>query len=49
MALQIELQRVVNNIGEGEWITGGSWGAYESWQDGSSGEDNDDLMTRQFT
>ena len=46
VALQIELQRVIGNIGEDEWITGGHWGAYESWQDGSSGENNDDLRAR---
>lgn len=26
-----EMDRVVEIIGEGEWITGGLWGAYEEW------------------
>ena len=44
--LRQELQRVIKIVGEGEWITGGSWGAYETWQDGSSGEVSDDLRAR---
>ena len=45
-ALIAELRRVTTNLADGEWITGGSWGAYESWQDGSSGENKDDLRSR---
>jgi len=45
-ALKTELTRVINIIGTDEWITGGSWGAYESWQDGSSGANKDDLRSR---
>lgn len=45
-ALKVELIRVIDIIGEGEWITGGSWGAYESWQNGSSGENTNDLRGR---
>ncbi len=41
-----ELQRVIKILGKGEWITGGSWGAYETWQDGSSGGDSDELRIR---
>ena len=26
-----EIKRVVGIVGEGEWITGGLWGAYEEW------------------
>ncbi|MCZ6501680.1 MAG: amidohydrolase [Gammaproteobacteria bacterium] len=44
--LRSELQRVIKIVGEGEWITGGSWGAYETWQDGSSGGHSDDLRAR---
>jgi len=44
--LKLELQRVIGIVGAGEWITGGSWGAYETWQDGSSGKDSDDLQAR---
>ena len=45
-ALTAELERVITNLAKGEWITGGSWGAYESWQDGSSGENKNDLRSR---
>jgi predicted amidohydrolase YtcJ len=45
-SLKQELLRVIEIVGQGEWITGGSWGAYESWQDGSSGEESDDLRAR---
>ena len=41
-----ELKRVIGIVGKGGWITGGSWGAYESWQDGSSGESSNDLRIR---
>jgi len=30
-----EIKRVSSNIAQGEWITGGLWGAYEQWADGS--------------
>jgi predicted amidohydrolase YtcJ len=35
-----EMRRVVGILGEGEWITGGLWGAYEEWSLGaeSAGE-----------
>ncbi|KPK74017.1 MAG: hypothetical protein AMJ79_14820, partial [Phycisphaerae bacterium SM23_30] len=29
--LEKEMQRVVNILDDGEWITGGLWGAYEEW------------------
>lgn len=45
-ALSAELNRVTGNLDDGEWITGGSWGAYENWQDGSSGENKNDLRSR---
>lgn len=35
--LKKEIQRVVENLEEGEWITGGLWGAYEQWSLGSTG------------
>ena len=44
--LRQELQRVINIIGQGEWIAGGSWGAYEAWQDGSSGGESNELRIR---
>ena len=44
--LRQELQRVINIVGQGEWITGGSWGAYETWQDGSSGDESNELRIR---
>jgi len=31
-----EIQRVVDVVGENEWITGGLWGAYEEWSLGAS-------------
>ena len=34
--LVTELQRVMGIIGEGEWITGGLWGAYEQWAVGAA-------------
>jgi predicted amidohydrolase YtcJ len=36
--LRKEIQRVVNLLEEGEWITGGLWGAYEEWALGDSGQ-----------
>ena len=30
-ALRAEIQRILPNIPEGEWITRGLWGAYEAW------------------
>jgi predicted amidohydrolase YtcJ len=32
-----EMERVVGIVGEGEWITGGLWGAYEEWALGAEG------------
>jgi predicted amidohydrolase YtcJ len=34
--LRKEMQRVVAIVGEGEWVTGGLWGAYESWALGAA-------------
>jgi predicted amidohydrolase YtcJ len=34
--LRAELQRVVEILDEGEWITGGLWGAYEQWALGAA-------------
>jgi predicted amidohydrolase YtcJ len=35
--LQEEMQRVAGRLPEGSWITGGDWGAYEAWEEGSAG------------
>jgi predicted amidohydrolase YtcJ len=35
--LRKEIQRVVNLLDDGEWITEGLWGAYEEWALGNSG------------
>jgi len=34
--LRKEISRVVGIVGEGEWITGGLWGAYEQWALGAA-------------
>jgi len=34
--LRREVARVVNIVGQGEWITGGLWGAYENWALGAA-------------
>jgi predicted amidohydrolase YtcJ len=34
--LRKEIRRVVPVVGEGEWITGGLWGAYEQWALGAA-------------
>ncbi|MCP4726386.1 MAG: amidohydrolase [bacterium] len=34
--LKTELRRVVNILEDGEWITGGIWGAYEEWALGAA-------------
>ncbi len=31
------VQRLVKDLGPGEWITGGGWGAYDQWAPGSAG------------
>lgn len=36
--LRKEIQRVVNLLDDGEWITDGLWGAYEQWALGDSGQ-----------
>lgn len=36
--LRAEIKRVVDLLEEGEWITGGLWGAYERWAPGDEGE-----------
>ncbi|MFW6140889.1 MAG: amidohydrolase [Acidobacteriota bacterium] len=36
--LKKELTRVVNILDDGEWITGGLWGAYEEWALGETGD-----------
>lgn len=36
--LRQEIERVVGFLDEGEWITGGLWGAYEQWALGDAGE-----------
>ena len=38
-ALQHEVERVVGNIADDEWIVGGMWGAYEQWQLGAAEAD----------
>jgi len=38
LGLREEIGRVVRILDEGEWITGGLWGAYEEWALGDSGE-----------
>ena len=35
--LRREIQRVAGIVGQGEWITGGLWGAYEEWALGAAG------------
>lgn len=35
-ALQLEMERVVSILEDGEWITGGLWGAYEQWAEGAT-------------
>jgi predicted amidohydrolase YtcJ len=35
--LRQEIARVVGIVGDGEWITGGLWGAYEEWTLGAPG------------
>jgi predicted amidohydrolase YtcJ len=37
-ALRAELSGAVQRIPSGSWITGGNWGAYEAWAQGSAGE-----------
>jgi len=39
--LKKEISRVVNILEEGEWITGGLWGAYEKWSLGASKVENE--------
>ena len=34
--LREEIARVVGILEEGEWISGGLWGAYEQWEDGAA-------------
>jgi len=34
--LRAEMERVVNILDDGEWITGGLWGAYEKWALGAA-------------
>ncbi len=42
--LREEINRVVNILDDGEWITEGLWGAYEQWALGDAGKDrHDDL------
>jgi predicted amidohydrolase YtcJ len=36
--LRQEITRVVDILEDGEWITGGLWGAYEQWAVGDAGE-----------
>lgn len=36
--LRQEIRRVVEILGDGEWITEGLWGAYEQWDLGDAGE-----------
>jgi len=38
LGLREEISRVIEILDEGEWITGGLWGAYEQWALGDSGE-----------
>lgn len=37
--LRVEMQRVVDILDDGEWITGGLWGAYEQWALGAAEAD----------
>ena len=36
--LRNEIGAVAKRLPEGSWIVGGDWGAYEAWEEGSSGE-----------
>lgn len=38
--LKEEMKRVVEILEDGEWITGGIWGAYEQWEDGAAESGN---------
>ena len=38
--LRKEMKRVVEILDEGEWITGGLWGAYEQWAEGASSSES---------
>lgn len=40
-ALRAEIERILPNIPEGEWITRGLWGAYEAWGAGEAAVDAD--------
>ena len=42
LGLREEISRVVEILEQGEWITGGLWGAYEEWALGDSGEKEED-------
>lgn len=39
--LLAEMKRVVDILEDGEWITGGLWGAYEQWAAGDSGSETE--------
>ena len=39
VGLRAEIGRVVDILDDGEWITGGLWGAYEQWASGASGSE----------
>lgn len=41
LALRAEIERILPNIPEGEWITRGLWGAYEAWGAGDAAVDTD--------
>lgn len=40
--LRAEIERVVEILDDGEWITGGLWGAYEQWALGDAGQKTSD-------
>ncbi len=38
-AFEERVREVLERVPAGEWITGGLWGAYDAWAEGSAGED----------
>ncbi len=43
--LRREMERVVNLLEDGEWITDGTWGAYEAWAQASPGRGESETKT----
>lgn len=43
------METAVNQLAEGEWITGGFWGAYDQWAFGSAGDERKEPFTPDMT